>query len=281
MESLEQLLQTAWAKLGPGILADASELRRRLARPLSAHNRRPLRPWCLTVRASDSRITPVNTAVVPDDACYPGRPDLYRKHDLTLDAQLLARLSRRVYVDRETIQEVAAKVGRSPTSLIAARVRGVLGTQHIPWRGGRQPILSAGRLLDPSADRLMTLDPIFDCLSSRLLDHIPARLSQTVQRIPHYRSHVSRHRYSDNQHPELDGSSRRPTLRLPPPQPDSVWYKWSKSGHYLGDDPSNWRKSPEDPGDRPPRYLPKKHRTRKSRRRSPSPSGRVTIYLTK
>ena len=53
--------------------------------------------------------------------------------------------------------------------------------------------------------------------------------------------------------------------RLPPPAPDHVWYKWSCSGHFLGDDPSNWRKSSNDLGERPPRYLVKRKQKRRPR----------------
>lgn len=91
--------------------------------------------------------------------------------------------------------------------------------------------------------------------------------------MPVFRTHVSKHRYVEHRHPELDAVSPPRRLKhLPPPEPDYVWYKWSlpadgQPGHYLGDDSSNWRKGPADRGERPPRWL-KKSKVR----RNPPPS---------
>ena len=45
------------------------------------------------------------------------------------------------------------------------------------------------------------------------------------------------------------------------------WYKWSRSGHFLGTDPTNWRKSFQDLGERP-----RRDRVIKKYRRKPTPS---------
>jgi hypothetical protein len=260
-EDLEKLLREAWARVGPGVMGDARELARRLARGESRWHRRPLREWCLAVRASDGRIDPSSAIMVPDDAAYPGRPDLYRRHELTLDALLLGKLCRLALPEGHSIDETAKMLGTSRMALKFARLNGVLRTRHIPGRRGPWPILYADRALDPNRPGLFAPDAIFSCLRHRLIEQIPADLEQIVVRVPLFRAMTAGHRYAEHRHPELDGSRRNASRRLPPPPPDTVWYKWSRSGHYLGDDPSNWRKSPQDLGERPPRNRRRRKRT--------------------
>src|SRR5262249_29405535 len=74
-------------------------------------------------------------------------------------------------------------------------------------------------------------------------------------------SAVAKHRYDEGLHPEVDGAPRRKVRRLGSAPPEAVdlstWYKWSRSGNYLGDDPTNWRRGFEDLGERPAKWKPK------------------------
>src|SRR5882672_4856268 len=60
MNDVDRLILEAWEKLGPRIMGDPEELARRLARRRMGILTRPVRAWCLAVRASDTRITPAH-----------------------------------------------------------------------------------------------------------------------------------------------------------------------------------------------------------------------------
>src|SRR5687767_6174200 len=161
--------------------------------------------------------------------------------------------------------------------LTSARLAHVFRVRHIPLLGGSRgkpvPLLYTDRPLDPAARLFAEADPVWNWTAKWLTDRIPAcpelaeGRSVTLTRVPHYRPHAPRRLYDDRAHPEahdvdgLDVLKRR--KRLPPPEPDPVWYKWSRETkdhepHFLGDDPSNWRKGPNDYGHRPPRFLTKR-----------------------
>src|SRR5205085_11379285 len=71
--------------------------------------------------------------------------------------------------------------------------------------------------------------------------------------------------YAENLHPEIEpGVSKAPSRAVPRPEPDAMaWYKWSMDGHFLGDDPSNWRTRPDDDGDRSARWIERKKYARR------------------
>src|SRR5947207_12729928 len=96
VDDVSAAILDAWAEIGRRLKSDPLELAKRLARRRMKTLRRPLRAWCLAVRASDTRITPMSAAIVPEDAAYPGHPELYREHEVTLNAQLLRKLCRPV-----------------------------------------------------------------------------------------------------------------------------------------------------------------------------------------
>ena len=164
-------------------------------------------------------------------------------------------------------------LGTTPIGLRNARIDGTLRTHHIALLAGRRgkpvPVVYTDMPLDPCAKRLAKPDPGWLWTANWLPNRIPPDLRQTVQRIARWSSHVGRHRYAADRHPELDDTAAPPakSRRLPPPAPDHVWYKWSRSGHFLGDDPSNWRTGPKDLGERPPRW-----RVKRKQKRPPRPS---------
>jgi hypothetical protein len=111
------------------------------------------------------------------------------------------------------------------------------------------------------------------------LDRVPADFVEELVRVPRFRSVVSKHRYDGGGHPEVEGAPRRAGRRLGEAPPQAVdlacWYKWSLPndreplGHYLGDDPSNWRRSFKDRGNRPAKW---KAKPWKNWNRKPRPS---------
>ncbi len=152
-------------------------------------------------------------------------------------------------------------------------------THHIPSRAGHPtPLLYTDRPLDPCARNFAAPDPMWSITSIAALDRIPPRIRATLTRVPVYqplRNPILDTIDLDDLHPEhplRDPPVRkRKSRRLPPPQPDSVWYKWSTAGHFLGTDPTNWRTSPQDPGDRPREDKRKRSRDRSARRTTGTP----------
>jgi hypothetical protein len=275
MHHFEQLIRETWDRLQPQLLRDPEELARRLKRRENRTFSRPPRAWCLAVRACDRRITERNGCVDPDyatDPRDPAHPGRVIEHTVTLSAELLRHLCCPVTLapGGEIHDHAAKRLGTTSGGLVNARINGALQTRHIKGLLGRHghpvPIVSSPNLLDACAGRnFQTPHPLWigdEYVSAR----VPADLSQTITRIPVYRSTVSKHRYADNVHPELASPPPRKRPRLPPPAPDFVWYKWSKSGEFLGDNPRYWRKTPDDPGHPPPPgALSKPKRKRKPR----------------
>src|SRR5687767_673066 len=100
-DAFMSLLFNAWKKLQPQLAADPDELPNRLARRRLGVMRRPPRAWCITIRASDTRITPATAMVSPERKAWPkaARTDGggYGRHDVVIDSALLRRLCAPVY----------------------------------------------------------------------------------------------------------------------------------------------------------------------------------------
>jgi hypothetical protein len=69
MDDVSQAILNAWAKIWPQLKADPHQLLRRLQRRQSASLQRPLRHYCIALRASDRRITPAHWVIFPR-ACH-------------------------------------------------------------------------------------------------------------------------------------------------------------------------------------------------------------------
>jgi DNA-binding NarL/FixJ family response regulator len=276
MLHFEQLIRDTWNRLEPQLFKDRAELARRMKRRDSRTFSRPPRAWCLAVRACDRRITERNGCVDPDyatDPHDPAHPGRVLEHTVTLTADLLRDLCCPVTLapGGELHDRAAKKLGITSHGLNSARISGALQTRHIKGLLGRRghpvPIVSSREPLDACAGRNFQLPhPLWtgDAYPSA---RIPGDLRQTLTRVPVYASTVSRHRFADNVHPELANPPPRKRPRLPPPAPDYVWYKWSKTGEFLSEDPRYWRKHPDDPGHPPPPGSQKP-----KRKRAPKPS---------
>jgi hypothetical protein len=193
---------------------------------------------------------------------------------------LLDDLCQPVMIPRggDTWDAVAKKLGVGFTGLINARISGKFQTRHVAALEGRfgppVPILSCDESLDPNARGFASPDQAWGVSGSYNYKWIPVDFQQTLTRVPVYHRSVARRHYDDTMHPEVrDSPASKARLRLPPPAPDYVWYKWSKSGVYLGDNPKYWRKSPSDPGTPPPPAgVLKRKQNCKPRARCPSGS---------
>lgn len=274
MGPIESLILQAWQRLKNTILSDPAELGRRLARCRGKTYSRPPRAWCLAVRACDRRIGIHNGRIEPEYATDPRDPDhpgRVVEHTVTLTGALVRELCCPVRLEPggELRDDAARKLGVCSTGLTNARINGSLRTRHVKGLLGRPgrpvPLVSSEDPLDACAGRGFAMPHPLWIGNEYVSARAPYDLEQTIVRVPVYVPAVSRHQYDGHAHPELAGPTpRRQRRLLPPAQPDYVWYKWSKSGEYLGDDPKNWRKRPSDPGTPPPPgAATKRKRTRK------------------
>ena len=102
MNDVARLVMEAWAKLGPKILSDPDDLARRLARRRSALLSRPPRAWCLAIRASDRRITPMHWVLTPSHAMeldHEDHPYHPIEHEVLIQTYALRKFCRPVKLD--------------------------------------------------------------------------------------------------------------------------------------------------------------------------------------
>ncbi len=239
MGEIEHHIQRAWDEIRPTL--DENALARRLARRRTPLLRGPPRAWCLAVRASDTRL-PAGQSI-------------------TLTRDRLAHLCAPVLIPAPglMLDQLAPLLGTTRIGLRNARIDGTLRTRHIKLLAGRRgkpvPLLYTDQPLDPCSKGFANPDPAWIWTAAFRPGRIPRDITQTLTRIVRYISHAARH--NARSHREIT-FPRAPSRCLPPPAPDLAWYKWSRSGHYLGNDPTNWRKGPHDPGDRPRYDRPKR-----------------------
>ena len=292
-DEITDILLAAWRRVRETLRGNPEEVRRRLRRGREKWTKRPPRAWCLAVRASDTRITPMTVVCVPEEAAYPREcvagemRTAYQRHAVTLDVELLRELCAPVRIHEwgESQEAVAARVGRSKQGLAASRATGRL-TTRFDMRGGDRrrprPIICAEGWLDPSTHFCAAADPVWGwtgkIASWRVPEDLPA---QEVERVPIYMDRTSRYADKSGLHPEhplVDPPERKRGTphKLAPPPPDHVWYKW-KGDEYIGYD---WRSAETNPLIREnyERYQRKRAKQRESakvRRRENPPASRA------
>ena len=196
MNDLDRALFEAWNRVGARLLGDGEELRKRLGRRGNRRFARPLRAWCVAVRANDHRINDAHALVEPQHAlslealAHPGR---YAEHRITLDRPLLERVCGgvRITAPGEPADHIAQKLGCHYTSLRSQRRNGVLSTalkQGLMGRRGRAvPLVYNPTYLDPQARGRAGADDIFAGSWMLNAEMVPEGFAQTLTRIPRYR----------------------------------------------------------------------------------------------
>src|SRR2546423_945247 len=159
MNDVARLVLEAWEKLGPKIMQDPDELAKRLARRRLNILTRPIRAWCLAIRASDTRITPAHWIIVPEHAMdldHPAHPYEPIEHEVIIRPHALRKFCRPVRTDSwgERVAEVCKKLGCSASSLLDARHAGVFTERYVKGLGGHhgrpRPLLHSWTTLNPS-----------------------------------------------------------------------------------------------------------------------------------
>lgn len=194
MTDLDRALLEAWNNIKPRLDADPGELQRRLARRRSPTLTRPPREWCIAVRASDHRITPLSAPHEPERAMYLPNYDstrFHQPHAVTITKRLLRTLCGGVRIDapHEFEEHVARKLGVHKGAIYNARKRGALTTEHYKNLAGRHgkpvPVVYSRALLDPNAGRFWQRPhAVWGTHWQYLSDFVPRGFEQTIERVP-------------------------------------------------------------------------------------------------
>ena len=183
---LDVALKEAADKFREKVRANPDELCKRLERRKTAMLSRPLRAWCLAVRAGDRRITPYRALVTPEYAVAE-----WQEHTVVLDARLLRWLCRPVRIPFPGLpaREVARMLGCAAPVVMAAATKGSLDVKRIKGLDGVKgwvPVVYAERYLDPSAGNLHRMaDPLWGTSCRFLSDRVPEGVEQVVKRVPY------------------------------------------------------------------------------------------------
>ena len=194
MTDLDRALLEAWNNISPRLRSDPDELQRRLARRRSPTLMRPPREWCIAMRASDRRITPLTAPLEPERAMYLPNHDSTRfrqPHAVTITRRLLRELTAvvRLAPPHEDHRDVARYLGTTPAALYNARRAGVLRVEHYKGLFGRPgrpvPVLFTWDLLDPcAANYWRRPHAVWGTHWQFLIDFVPPGFEQTVERVP-------------------------------------------------------------------------------------------------
>src|SRR4051812_23302180 len=191
MNDVARLVLEAWEKLGPKIMADPDELNRRLARRRMAILTRPVRAWCLAIRASDTRITPAHWVISPEHAMdldHPAHPYEPIEHEVIIRPHALRKFCRPVRTDSwgEEVDDVCKKLGVSRATLLSSRWAGKFDEHYVKGLGGKRgrypiPLIHSWTTLDPSGSVFFQRpEPLFGALWGFLPDMIPDDFEQTI-----------------------------------------------------------------------------------------------------
>ena len=196
MNDVARLILEAWERLGPGIVGDADELARRVARRRSKLLTRPARAWCIALRACDRRITPAHWVISPEHAMdldHPGHPYEAIEHEVIIRPHALRKYCRAVRTDSwgEQVENVAKQLGVTACGLLGARWAGLFTERYVKGLGGKRgkpvPLIHSWKTLDPSGPQFARCDALWGALWEFLPDMVPDDFEQTVVRRPVWR----------------------------------------------------------------------------------------------
>src|SRR5438445_9341950 len=210
-EVLERAIRDAWLRVRKSILSDPDQLPRRLARRRMKSLTRPVRPWCIAIRASDRRITPAHWVISPEHAMdldHPEHPYVPIEHEVSIRTHALRRYCRPVWIAAPApdVHEVAEMLGVSYGSLRLARQKGLFYERIYRGLAGKRgdiPVIFRRDALDPaSCNNKRAPHPLWGPMWGHLPEMIADDFEQPVLRRPHFGriSRSSRHPDDPAQH---------------------------------------------------------------------------------
>ncbi len=159
MDSIDQALMDAWIRVSQQLRDDPAEAARRFARLKLKTLRRPLRPWCLRLRASDTRIDSKYWMVAPELTPRGGPWPVHPPHSVWLDGRALRELMKPVSIDWPGVDwtEAARRLGRHQESIRGWIKRGVFKVKRYPARsvgkiGNPVAYVWSAGVIDPNVD---------------------------------------------------------------------------------------------------------------------------------
>ncbi|MFT5424727.1 MAG: hypothetical protein ACI89L_002525, partial [Phycisphaerales bacterium] len=190
MDDLDRNLLDAWHTVAQRLKQDRVAAARRHARRFNKNLSRPLRPFCLAIRASDTRLDAhATSAILPADP----HGEHHYPHEVRVTAEVARSLTSPVNLPfpGTDLTLAAAKLGRHPESLRRWIKLGLLITTHqnaraAGKRGKPVPHVWSPSPLDPASNHAAPPHPVFGSLWQHLADHLPPTLDQHLERHPHF-----------------------------------------------------------------------------------------------
>lgn len=195
MDELDQLLLDSWDAVSQSLQNKPWARARRMERVLRGELRRPVRAWCLALRASDSRIGAHELRNEFNTACY----DRGFNHRLVLSGERVRALCKpvRMIWPGVTLPEAARLLGRDERTVWSWVKKGRLERANSEWVtiGRRYKIWSGP--MDPQADDGRGPWEVWGSLWQHLWERVPTDFVQRVERT----ARVRRKRSDHDRHP--------------------------------------------------------------------------------
>ncbi|MFM9994866.1 MAG: LuxR C-terminal-related transcriptional regulator [Phycisphaerales bacterium] len=184
MDSIDGALTEAWNRLEARVRGDRVEAVRRALRRTRPLLTRPIRPWCLCLRADDRRLSM--------QACVPKYlPEERLPHDIVVFSGTIRELCKPVNIPWPgwDWERPAYALGRHPESLRSWIKRGVFQVSYrnafsMGKRGKPVPEIWCHGPLDPNADLGRAPDPVWGTLWQYHWNSVPDGLEFALRRVP-------------------------------------------------------------------------------------------------
>jgi hypothetical protein len=197
MDKLDALLFEAWERIGEQLRHDRIRALSRSRRRLGILSR-PMRAWCLCIRASDTRINNWSALIHPQDAIEHQVP-----HTITLSGTLIRELTKPVTIPFPGVPyaEAAKLLGRDYQTLAYWAYKGVLKTDYYPrYRRprNREPLVWTPSPIDPNRARGRAPHAVWGTLWQWLWEKLPPEYELVVRREPRFLRHPGKGRRGES-----------------------------------------------------------------------------------
>lgn len=188
MDELDRRLLEAWHKVSAELEAKPWKLGRRMERASRKELRRPVRAWCVALRASDARLG-------AHELCTEAEVEKCRRgytHELVMTGDRLRALCASVRIDWPGVElrEAAGLLGRDVRTVHRWSEVGVLSYRREPVpgrRGKASRFVWSERALDPQADDGRGPWAAWGSLWQGLASRLPSGFEQVLTRTPRLR----------------------------------------------------------------------------------------------
>lgn len=189
MDQIDCNLLEAWNRISRRVRRDRLEAANRARRRLTPALTRPMRPWCLCIRASDTRINDYRCAIDPSRAIQQ-----QLEHHVVLTGSVIRDLCKPLVIPWPGIPrfKVAPRLGINTCRLNRWVKAGAFHISRYDNAGshgkkGRPiPILYTPSPIDPNSQDGKPPDPAWGTLWQSLWQRIPQNFQQSLRRAPRW-----------------------------------------------------------------------------------------------